>query len=244
MIIPSRLKSLAACAGVALLLGATVAMVLVTALPAEDVPQPRSMTVPAMVPDRPVGPPPNSRPGTVACPDEAAMQAILEIRREQGGLLDGTLLDQLSRPESGQSTDPSAGDRWQDEEFRRALRGVALSADHPTSHADSEPSGTEHPAPLTAPLPGTIRCDSPPTRERWAGRIRAVDDGGLVEALRHASRKLDEQANDLEDSQQFAAADRLRNLSRRIRREARRSNGSSDLKSTPATLETRQHPAP
>ena len=49
------------------------------------------------------------------------MRAILEIRREQGGLLDGTLLDELSRAGTGDPTDAAAGGRWQDEEFARAI---------------------------------------------------------------------------------------------------------------------------
>ncbi len=48
-------------------------------------------------------------------PDERVLQSILAIRREQGGLFDGTLLEELAAPTA-------------EEDFLNALRGVAANA--------------------------------------------------------------------------------------------------------------------
>ncbi len=217
MNIPQPLRPVVFCLGAALLLAASVAVVLSAAIPVDQAAQPTQATTPCA----PASSPPNPRPPLTspspARPDETAVRAILEIRREQGGLLDGTLLDELSRTGTGDPTDAADGGRWQDEEFARALRGVATSASHAAEPSLPEPAVPATPASVGA----TAHSDLPP-RGGTGSPNSAVDEPGLVDALRSAARQLDQQANHLEDCQRYADADRLRVLSHRIRRESRR----------------------
>ena len=126
----------------------------------------------------PASSPPNPRPPLTppspARPDETAVRAILEIRREQGGLLDGTLLDELSRTGTGDPTDAADGGRWQDEEFARALRGVATSASHAAVPSLPEPAVPATPASVGA----TAHSDLPP-RGGTGSPNSAVDERGV-----------------------------------------------------------------
>jgi hypothetical protein len=142
-----------------------------------------------------------------------AVRDILEIRREQGGLLDGTLLHELAAPPHDKSGDFPATSHWEDDEFARALRDVVATA----------PTTVEPPDPI-APRGKTLAGGA-----AYGERVdpdldftMPLRDSALVQSLRSASRQLDLQANDLEDKDQFDDADQLRALSDRLRHVARR----------------------
>jgi hypothetical protein len=218
MFIPQPLRPFVLCLGAALLLAASVAVVLSAATPVDRDAPPTPPLATQCAPDSGLpSPRPSLTPPSPAGPDETAMRAILEIRREQGGLLDGTLLDELSRTGTGDPKEAADGGRWQDEEFARALRGVATSASHAAEASLPEPAVPANSASAGA----TAHSDLPP-RCGTASPNSAVDEPALVNALRGAARQLEQQANHLEDCQQYADADRLRALSHRIRRESRR----------------------
>ena len=183
--------------------------------------------------DSEAGAPRIAAPGTTTHPDEATVREILEIRREQGGVLDGTLLDELSRPPTVDRADaPNNPGRWQDEEFARALREVTASAstacrqtspqarsaavrDPPRRRSQAQADRTGRPAALSRYLSSRRLLE-------LLGGDEPVDDVELVRALRYASRQLDRKANDLEDVQRYNDADQLRVLSERLRQESRR----------------------
>ncbi len=147
-------------------------------------------------------------------PDKnTAMRDILEIRREQGGLLDGTLLNELAAPPRGKSGNFPATSHWEDDEFARALRDVVATP----------PAAVEPPDPIV-PRDKALAHDG-----AYGERVDhdqdftvSVRDSVLVQSLRRASRELDLKANDLEDMDQFDDADQLRALSDQLRHEARR----------------------
>lgn len=144
--------------------------------------------------------------------EEAAINEILQIRREQGGLLDGTLLEELSgQAVSGSGPSPPG----QDAEFARALRGVAAAAD-----AEPKPNQPPLASPLNgpSPLPQTVRDDRPDA----AGELQ------LIDLLRLTARRLDSQAADYEDADAYRQANRCRATAKQLRRLAR------ELKAAPA----------
>ncbi len=227
MFIPQPLRPFILCLGAALLLAACVAVVLSAATPGDKAAQHTAVTSHPGSAGSPPNPRPPLTPPSPTRSEDAAVRAILEIRREQGGLLDGTLLDELSRAGTGDPTDTAAGSRWQDEEFARALRGVATSASQAGEPLLSDPAVPAAPGSLGTTaipdLPPLCGTGLPNSAVDNAELDNAELDGGeLVDALRSAARRLDQQANHLEDTQRYADADRLRALSRRIRRESRR----------------------
>ena len=133
--------------------------------------------------------------------------------REQGGLLDGTLLNELAAPPRGKSGNFPATSHWEDDEFARALRDVVATP----------PAAVEPPDPIV-PRDKALAHDA-----AYGERVDhdqdftvSVRDSVLVQSLRSASRELDLKANDLEDVDQFDDADQLRALSDQLRHEARR----------------------
>jgi hypothetical protein len=247
---PWPLRLLALCFGAALL-AATVAVVLsavalfclsfpadrLEAYPTDETRSDEPIVAPALN-DNEAGAPRLAGPGDATHPDEAAVREILEIRREQGGLLDGTLLDELSCPQTDGPADgpadATARGRWQDEEFARALRGVATSASKARRQTSPQPEvlPSEIPQP-EVPRPEISRGEPSPSALNnphpspvlgpfGGGSDEPVDDAKLVRALRYASRQLDRKANDLEDVQRYNDADQLRVLSDRLRQESRR----------------------
>lgn len=143
--------------------------------------------------------------------EEAVINEILQIRREQGGLLDGTLLEELSGQAAQGTGQSSPG---QDAEFARALRGVAAAA-----AADSRPTLPPPVSPMIA-TPNQSLVDS-------EDRSNAVGDASLIELMRLTARRLDSQAADLEDVDEYRQAKRCRAAATKLRRLAR------DLKECP-----------
>jgi hypothetical protein len=144
--------------------------------------------------------------------EQAAVNEILQIRREQGGLLDGTLLEELSglgAQAPGSSTD------GQEAEFARALRGVAAAA-----------STESNPERVVAP--GSTRASA--SSSLGGGddsRISTPTDTQLIEQLRLTARWLDSRGADFEEADDYRQADRCRATANQLRRLAR------DLKGPP-----------
>ncbi len=124
------------------------------------------------------------------------MHEILEIRRAQGDLFQGTVFGEMASSQG-------------EGEFLRALRNVV-------QQQPRLPSG----APLSDQLPS---WESSPALEvqreplAFGGASRT-----LVRSLRRTCRHLDRTANALEATQQYDESDRLRGLSEQLRMEARR----------------------
>ena len=129
--------------------------------------------------------------------EERAVHEILEIRRAQGDLFQGTVFGEMASS--------------QDEgEFLRALRHVVQQQPRLPSGAplsDQLPSWESSPALEVQREPGGI-----------CGRIQGRSYGPYGRTCRH----LDRTANDLEATQQYDESDRLRGLSEQLRMEARR----------------------
>lgn len=146
------------------------------------------------------------RPDTVNLgPEEqAAIRAILELRRRQGGLLDGTGLGQADSA----SGDAAARSQQEDAEFAQVLQQVVA-----TRHEDKGLSPSQEVLSPRDPSQAGPEPSQP-------GAPNA--DAALIDTLRLAARQLDAHAADLEGENRFRDADRLRALSNRLRREARR----------------------
>ncbi len=126
-------------------------------------------------------------------PDERALRDIQEIRREQGGLFKGTLLEELAAPTS-------------DEDFLEALRSVAVKSSS-----------------AVVPASNTARVDAPslaPLLKQPA--FVAPADAQLVRTLRATAKQLDDRAVVFEASRQYKRADQLRSLARKLRKQARK----------------------
>jgi hypothetical protein len=131
---------------------------------------------------------------------------ILMIRRRQGTLLKGTLLE---RPPQG----PNAGDSADAEppqEFEQLLRQMAKSQPASEPLLPLPPAGHVHQASVGFPIPpGT------------SGDANAADPPASHTPLLAAGRALDARAAMLEQQGEFDQAERVRRLARRIRIEAR-----------------------
>ena len=193
-------------------------------------------------------------PGTATQPDEATLREILEIRREQGGVLEGTLLDELSRSATGDRADTTATDRWQEEEFTRALRGVATAASQAGTQASPQPPVPQSEIPRLEvsgiePSPATLSPGAPANSPSvpalgTLGSDEPVDDANWCGPCGYASRQLDRKANDLEDGQRYSDADQLRVLSERLRQESRRWGSTPTLTRESAAPEVPLAPIP
>ena len=150
---------------------------------------------------------------TLSTTEQAVVNEILQIRREQGGLLDGTLLEELSG--LGVQTPGSSTD-GQEAEFARALRGVAAAAStDPSSKQQVVAPGSAH-ASASSSFGGGE--DSP---------ISTPTDTQVIAQLRLTARWLDSRGADLEDANDYRQADRCRATANQLRRLARDLMGPS-----------------
>jgi hypothetical protein len=147
-------------------------------------------------------------PAPLGPEEQAAIREILELRRRQGSLLGGMGLSQVD-PSAGDAVAKSQGE--DEEEFARVLRRVVATAQ--AGHA----------------VEGVIPSQEVPSLDDTSRTSAGLDqpdepnaDAQLIEVLRAAARQLDSRAADLEGTNHFRDADRLRSLSTRLRREARR----------------------
>jgi hypothetical protein len=145
-----------------------------------------------------------------AAPLDPALQEIMRLRQSMGSVLKGTILEKGRLFGEGANAVPEVSE---DELFAESLK--RLSAEPPTVFP---PAGI--PTTPLAPL------DILPPKASAYKQPRATPaeqpDVSLVGSLRNASRALDAKANDLEEQRQYEEAERLRELSRQLRQEARR----------------------
>lgn len=147
-----------------------------------------------------------SADSTLPASAEAIVNEILQIRREQGGLLDGTLLEELSDSDA-QVPGRSPGGR--EEEFVRALRGVAAAAAaNPNSSRQNHAIHSNTLANATFPPGEDPRNDM-------------SSDAQLIDLVRLTARRLDSQAADYEEADDYRHANRCRAIARQLRRLAR-----------------------
>jgi len=158
--------------------------------------------------------------------EEAIISEILQIRREQGGLLDGTLLEELSGAASQPPGPATTAAGAPDDEFVQALRGVAAASS--AQLTPSPPSFPEH-------RPDPIDSSRESAGERLA---RPSDDEDLIPLLRLAARRLDWRSADFEDAEAYRPAQRCRSVANQLRRLAR------DLRQLPEPAMPRRPPEP
>lgn len=142
----------------------------------------------------PSRPQPGQEPEGEQAPLPPAWRDILESRRAQGSVFDGTWWNDLASPAT-------------EDEFLDALRHVAADqGDTPHTY-----------------LPTSV-CAATSARHVQGEHVEpatTADDLELAKTLRVAARQLGNKAADLEDQRRYTEADRLRGLARRLRTEAR-----------------------
>jgi len=151
--------------------------------------------------------------------EEAIVNEILQIRREQGGLLEGTLLEELSGSAPQLPGQPAGAPGRPDDDFARALRGVAAAA---SSQSGLPQSGPTQSGPTQSGPTGNDRESTAFLQEDAADRREVPsDDGDLIALLRLTARRLDCQSADFEEANDYRRAARCRSAANQLRRLAR-----------------------
>jgi hypothetical protein len=136
--------------------------------------------------------------------EEAIVNEILQIRREQGGLLEGTLLEELSGSAPQVPGQAAGAPGRPDDDFARALRGVAAAAS-----SQSGPTGNDRESTAFLQEDAVDRREVP------------SDDRDLIALLRLTARRLDCQSADFEEANEYRRAARCRSAANQLRRLAR-----------------------
>ena len=150
--------------------------------------------------------------------EEAIVNEILQIRREQGGLLEGTLLEELSGSAPQLPGQAAGASGRPDDDFARALRGVAAAA--------SSQSGLPQSGLTQSGLTRNERESTGFLQEDAADRREVPpNDGDLIALLRLTARRLDCQSADFEEANEYRRAARCRSAANQLRRLARELRG-------------------
>ena len=152
---------------------------------------------------------------------ETHLREIIELRKQIGSPLEGTLLEEANG-ENG------------DADFEAALRRVA--ADSEAAGPDEKPAAEFAPHPPLQATPPPFPPETSPFQEStllpprtWSPDSPEIaDPDAMVHQLREMARSIEAVANQFEDQEDYAPADKLRELIHHMRTTARELRADRD----------------